>query len=95
MLNLSFDFLLPYKNDEINNTNSKNEENKENNEFVPIKINYDNDDVYRRFNNLIGVYTTRRKYFRKNNNPIEPFTIQGQKQKQIQNNANININIKK
>ena len=95
VLNLSFDFLLPYKNDEINNTNSKNEENKENNEFVPIKINYDNDDVYRRFNNLIGVYTTRRKYFRKNNNPIEPFTIQGQKQKQIQNNANININIKK
>ena len=95
VLNLSFDFLLPYKNDETNNTNSKNEENKENNEFVPIKINYDNDDVYRRFNNLIGVYTTRRKYFRKNNNPIEPFTIQGQKQKQIQNNANININIKK
>ena len=95
VLNLSFDFLLPYKNDEINNTNSKNEENKENNGFVPIKINYDNDDVYRRFNNLIGVYTTRRKYFRKNNNPIEPFTIQGQKQKQIQNNANININIKK
>ena len=95
VLNLSFDFLLPYKNDEINNTNSKNEENKENNEFVPIKINYDNDDVFRRFNNLIGVYTTRRKYFRKNNNPIEPFTIQGQKQKQIQNNANININIKK
>ena len=95
VLNLSFDFLLPYKNDEINNTNSKNEENKENNEFVPIKINYDNDDVYRRFNNLIGVYTTRRKYFRKNNNPIEPFTIQGKKQKQIQNNANININIKK
>ena len=95
VLNLSFDFLLPYKNDETNNTNAKNEENKENNEFVPIKINYDNDDVYRRFNNLIGVYTTRRKYFRKNNNPIEPFTIQGQKQKQIQNNANININIKK
>ena len=95
VLNLSFDFLLPYKNDETNNTNSKNEENKENNEFVPIKINYDNDDVYRRFNNLIGVYTTRRKYFRKNNNPIEPFTIQGQKQKQIQNSANININIKK
>ena len=95
VLNLSFDFLLPYKNDETNNTNSKNEENKENNGFVPIKINYDNDDVYRRFNNLIGVYTTRRKYFRKNNNPIEPFTIQGQKQKQIQNNANININIKK
>ena len=95
VLNLSFDFLLPYKNDEINNTNSKNEENKENNEFVPIKINYDNDDVYRRFNNLIGVYTTRRKYFRKNNNPIEPFTIQGRKQKQIQNSANININIKK
>ena len=95
VLYLSFDFLLPYKNDETNNTNSKNEENKENNEFVPIKINYDNDDVYRRFNNLIGVYTTRRKYFRKNNNPIEPFTIQGQKQKQIQNNANININIKK
>ena len=95
VLNLSFDFLLPYKNDETNNTNSKNEENKENNEFVPIKINYDNDDVYRRFNNLIGVYTTRRKYFRKNNNPIEPFTIHGQKQKQIQNNANININIKK
>ena len=95
VLNLSFDFLLPYKNDETNNTNSKNEENKENNEFVPIKINYDNDDVYRRFNNLIGVYTTRRKYFRKNNNPIEPFTIQGQKQKQIQNNTNININIKK
>ena len=95
VLNLSFDFLLPYKNDETNNTNSKNEENKENNEFVPIKINYDNDDVYRRFNNLIGVYTTRRKYFRKNNNPIEPFTIQGRKQKQIQNSANININIKK
>ena len=95
VLNLSFDFLLPYKNDETNNINAKNEENKENNEFAPIKINYDNDDVYRRFNNLIGVYTTRRKYFRKNNNPIEPFTIQGQKQKQIQNNANININIKK
>ena len=89
VLNLSFDFLLPYKNDEINNTNSKNEENKENNEFVPIKINYDNDDVYRRFNNLIGVYTTRRKYFRKNNNPIEPFTIKGQNKKQ--NNTNFNI----
>ena len=89
VLNLSFDFLLPYKNDEVNNINSKNEETKENNEFVPIKINYDNDDVYRRFNNLIGVYTTRRKYFRKNNNPIEPFTIKGQNKKQ--NNTNFNI----
>ena len=94
VVNLSFDFLLPYKNDEAGNINLKNEENKENNEFVPIKINYDNDDVYRRFNNLIGVYTTRRKYFRKNNNPIEPFTIQGQKEKQKQNNIN-NIYIKK
>ena len=89
VLNLSFDFLLPYKNDEVNNINSKNEETKENNEFVPLKINYDNDDVYRRFNNLIGVYTTRRKYFRKNNNPIEPFTIKGQNKKQ--NNTNFNI----
>ena len=77
MINLSFDFLLPYKDEEEKN-NSKNEENKE--EFVPIKIKYDNDDVYRRFNNLIDVYTTRKRFFRKNNNPIEPFTILGKNQ---------------
>ena len=86
VLNLSFDFLLPYKNEEEKN-NIKKEEQKEKNEFVPIRINYDNDDVYRRFNNLFAVYSTRKRFFRKNNNPIEPFTILGQNQKQ--NDVNI------
>ena len=81
VLNLSFDFLLPYKNDEINNTNSKNEENKENNEFVPIKINYDNDDVYRRFNDLAPLYTYKKRYFNKNINPLRCFSILGEKKK--------------
>ena len=93
VLNLSFDFLLPYKIEEENNR-AKNEENKDdNNDFAPIKINYDNDDVYRRFNNLTAIYTTKKRYLRKNNNPIEPFTIEGQKK--IQNNVSVNINIKK
>ena len=93
VLNLSFDFLLPYKIEEENNR-TKNEENKnDNNDFAPIKINYDNDDVYRRFNNLTAIYTTKKRYLRKNNNPIEPFTIEGQKK--IQNNVSVNINIKK
>ena len=77
IINLSFDFLLPYKSEEEKKTN--NDKNKEE-EFIPIKITYDNDDVYRRFNNLIAVYTSRRKFFRKNNNPIEPFTISGKGQ---------------
>ena len=83
-INLSFEFLLPYKLDE-KEKNNKKEENKEESEFIPIKINYDNDDVYRRFNNLIEVLTTRRKYYRKNNNPIQPFTIEGRKQNKKEN----------
>ena len=78
LINLSFDFLLPYTLEE-EEKNQKKEENKEQNEFIPIKINYNNDDVYRRFNNLVTVLTTRKRFHRRNNNPIEPFTIKGQK----------------
>ena len=85
IINLSFDFLLPYKLDE-EEKNAKKEENSEQKEFIPIKINYNNDDVYRRFNNLIEVLSTRKRFHRRNNNPIQPFTIKGQiKETQIQN----------
>jgi hypothetical protein len=85
VVNLSFDFLLPYKLDE-EEKNAKKEENSEQKEFIPIKINYNNDDVYRRFNNLIEVLSTRKRFHRRNNNPIQPFTIKGQaKETQIQN----------
>ena len=76
---LSFDFLLPYKNegDELNKKGK--EENKVNeNEFVPIKINYDNDDVYRRFNNLVPLYTPKKRFFRRTNT-LQAFSILGEK----------------
>ena len=77
--------MLPYKLDE-EEKNAKKEENSEQKEFIPIKINYNNDDVYRRFNNLIEVLSTRKRFHRRNNNPIQPFTIKGQiKETQIQN----------
>ena len=76
LIHLSFDFLLPYKSEEekINTKENDNEQN----EFIPIKINYNNDDVYRRFNNLIEILSTRKRFHRRNNNPIQPFTIKGQ-----------------
>ena len=79
IINLSFDFLLPYKEEEENYKRGK-KENKES-EFVPIKINYDNDDVYRRFNNLVPLYTPRRRYFRRYNNNDQFFSILGVKKK--------------
>ena len=84
IINLSFDFLLPYKkeNEELISKKTKEESKINQNEFVPIKINYDNDDVYRRFNNLQPVYTPKRRFFsRKNNNPNQAFTIEGKKKK--------------
>ncbi len=83
IINLSFDFLLPYKkeNEELVSKKTKEESKINQNEFVPIKINYDNDDVYRRFNNLQPVYTPKRRFFRKNNNPNQAFTIEGKKKK--------------
>ena len=81
IINLSFDFLLPYKKEGNEITKKGKEENKSNeNEFVPIKINYDNDDVYRRFNDLVPLYTPRRKLFRRNN-PLQAFSILPQKKK--------------
>ena len=80
IINLPFDFLLPYK-DKRNNLNKKRiEENKVENEFVPIKINYDNDDVYRRFNDLFPLYVPKRRFYRRNNND-QSFTILGQPKK--------------
>ncbi len=67
--------MLPYKEEEENYKRGK-KENKES-EFVPIKINYDNDDVYRRFNNLVPLYTPRRRYFRRYNNNDQFFSILG------------------
>ena len=82
IINLSFDFLLPYKkeNEELNKK-TKEEKKVNESEFVPIKINYDNDDVYRRFNDLLPLYTPRRRFFRRNNNPYQAFTIEGKKKK--------------
>ena len=77
IINLPFDFLLPYKTKEKNNL--KNIEKEEQKEFNPVKINYDTDDVYRRFNNLFTAFSTKR-YSRRNNNNIEPFTIKGNNQ---------------
>ena len=76
VINLSFDFLLPYKK-EVEDLSKKGKEDKKPNEseFVPIKINYDNDDVYRRFNNLVPLLTSKRRFFRKN--PDQSFTIPG------------------
>ena len=79
IINLSFDFLLPYKDEE--EKNKKKVTNKNANEFVPIKINYDNDDVYRRFNNLVPIYNPRRRYFRRNYNSIQSFSILAEKKK--------------
>jgi hypothetical protein len=81
IINLPFDFLLPYK-DKGNDLNKKKiEEKKEENEFVPIKIYYDNDDVYRRFNDLFPLYVPKRRFFRRNNNE-QAFTILGQPKKE-------------
>ena len=75
---LSFDFMLPYKKEgEELNKKGKIEKKVNESEFVPIKINYDNDDVYRRFNNLTPLYTSKRRFFRKSNNPLQSFTIHG------------------
>ena len=77
VINLSFDFLLPYKIEEESNKKKKGKDDKKVNEseFVPIKINYDNDDVYRIFNNLVPLLTSKRRFFRKN--PDQSFTIPG------------------
>ena len=82
IINLSFDFLLPYKkeNDELNKK-TKEEQKVNESEFVPIKINYDNDDVYRRFNDLQLLCTPKRKLIWKKNNPNQVFTIEGKKKK--------------
>ena len=78
VINLSFDFMLPYKKEgEELNKKGKIEKKVNESEFVPIKINYDNDDVYRRFNNLTPLYTSKRRFFRKSNNPLQSFTIHG------------------
>jgi hypothetical protein len=82
IINLSFDFLLPYKKeeDEIIRKKTKNESKINENEFVPIKINYDNDDVYRRFNNLAPSLISRKKFWKKNNGSFT-LTIEGKKKK--------------
>ena len=79
IINLPYDFLLPYKTNEEKENNLKNKENKEQSEFIPVKINYDTDDVYRRFNNLYIALANRKRSSRRinNNNSIEPFTIKG------------------
>ena len=79
IINLPYDFLLPYKTSEEKENNLKNKENKEQSEFIPVKINYDTDDVYRRFNNLYIALANRKRSSRRinNNNSIEPFTIKG------------------
>ena len=77
ILNLNYDFLLPYK-DNMDNKIKKDEEI--DGEFVPIKINYDNDDIYRRFNELKPQYSVKRRYFR-GANALPNFTILGTKKK--------------
>ena len=80
IINYSFDFMLPYKKSEEEIKKKGKEQNKINeNEFVPIKINYDNDDVYRRFNDLVTTIP-KRKFFRKTNNPLV-FSILPKKKK--------------
>ena len=72
---MSFDFLLLYKKEGNEIPKKGKEENKAiKNEFAPIKINYDNDDIYRRFNDLAPLYTPKRKFFRRNN-PLQAFSI--------------------
>ena len=85
IINLSYDFLLPYKTSEEKENNLKNKENKEQSEFIPVKINYDTDDVYRRFNNLYIALANRKRSSRRinNNNSIEPFMIKGINQKKM------------
>ena len=82
IINLSFDFLLPYKKeeDEIIRKKTKNESKINENEFVPIKINYDNDDVYRRFNNLVPLFIGKKKFWRRTN-ITQTLTIEGKKKK--------------
>ena len=81
-INLSFDFLLPYiESDELNKKGKIENKQTNENEFVPIKINYDNDDVYRRFNDLAPLYTYKKRYFNKNINPLRCFSILGEKKK--------------
>ena len=82
VINLSFDFLLPYvENDEFSKKGKIDNKQSNENEFVPIKINYDNDDVYRRFNDLAPLYTYKRRYFNRNINPLRCLTIYGEKKK--------------
>ena len=82
IINLSFDFLLPYiSNDEVNQKGKIDNKQSNENEFVPIKINYDNDDVYRRFNDLAPLYTYKKRYFNKNINPLRCLAIFGEKKK--------------
>ena len=82
VINLSFDFLLPYlDNDEFSKKGKIDNKQSNENEFVPIKINYDNDDVYRRFNDLAPLYTYKRRYFNRNINPLRCLTIYGERKK--------------
>ena len=77
MLNLNYDFLLPYK-DNMDSKFKRNDEDES--EFVPIKITYDNDDIYRKFNDLKQQLCVRRRYFR-GANALPNFTILGTKKK--------------
>ena len=77
MLNLNYDFLLPYK-DNMDSKFKRSDEDES--EFVPIKITYDNDDIYRKFNDLKQQLCVRRRYFR-GANALPNFTILGTKKK--------------